>query len=392
MGDSCMTSKTLKPSYESFDEMPLPPDLLKGIYSYGFDQPSEIQKKGIAAILTKRDCVIQSQSGTGKTATFCIGFLSNIDIASKTSQCLVVSPTRELADQTLEVFKQLGHYMQGFRVHLSRGGTSPHDDIKGLRQQPHIIVATPGRFIDMCHKRVFNSTTIVHMCLDEADELLTLGFQEQIHEIMGYLNKIVQVCLVSATMPVGAHEIAKVFMNDPIKLLINDDELTLEGISQYFVNVGEYRHKFDTLMDIYQRVNISQAIIYCNKRRDAECLAERLQRERFTVACFHGEMSNGIRSKIINQFRAGVVRVLVTTDLLARGIDVQQVSLVLNYDLSKDVETYIHRIGRSGRFGRKGVAINLATSREVSILQDIEQFYETRIHELPENIEDVFSS
>jgi translation initiation factor 4A len=226
--------------------------------------------------------------------------------------------------------------------------------------------------------------------LDEADEMPSRGFKDQIYEVFKTLPNDVQVVLLSATMPAEVLEVTKKFMRDPIRILIKKEEITLEGIRQFYIAIEKEEWKFDTLCDLYDTVNITQAVIFCNTRRKVEELAENMENRKFTVSFMHGEMEQAERDLIMRQFRSGSSRVLITTDLLARGIDVQQVSVVINYDLPGNRENYIHRIGRSGRFGRKGVAINFVTSNDERTLKDLETYYNTQIEEMPSTIADYF--
>jgi len=225
--------------------------------------------------------------------------------------------------------------------------------------------------------------------LDEADEMLSRGFKDQIYDIFQFLPERVQVCLFSATMPAEILDISEKFMRDPIKILVQKDELTLEGIKQFYIHVEKEDWKFDTLCDLYETLTITQAIIYCNFKRKVDTLTDKMAQRDFTVSSMHGDMDGTQRDNIMKEFRSGSSRVLITTDLLARGIDVQQVSLVINYDLPKNRESYIHRIGRSGRFGRKGVAINFVTDDDIRAMRELEAFYNTQIEEMPMNVADL---
>ena len=227
------------------------------------------------------------------------------------------------------------------------------------------------------------------MILDEADEMLAQGFKAQIYDIYRYLPASTQVVLLSATLPASVLEITRKFMNDPVRILVKRDELTLEGIQQFFIAVEKEEWKFDTLCDLYDTLTITQAVIFCNTKQKVTWLADKLKEHHFTVSAMHGDMEQTQRDSVMEQFRSGSSRVLIATDLWGRGIDVQQVSLVICYDLPTNRELYIHRIGRSGRFGRKGVAINFVTSEDVKLLKDIEQFYSTQIDEMPSNVGDL---
>lgn len=227
------------------------------------------------------------------------------------------------------------------------------------------------------------------LVLDEADEMLSKGFKEQIYDIYRYLPPNAQVVLLSATLPHDVLEMTSKFMTDPIRVLVKRDELTLEGIKQFFVAVEREEWKFDTLCDLYDTLTITQAVIFCNTRRKVDWLADKMREANFTVCCMHADMEQKDRDAIMKQFRAGESRVLISTDVWARGLDVPQVSLVINYDLPNNRELYIHRIGRSGRYGRKGVAINFVKNDDIRILRDIEQYYSTQIDEMPMNVSEL---
>jgi len=375
-------------SIETFDQMELPEELLRGIYSYGFEKPSAIQQRAIKPTMLGRDLIAQAQSGTGKTATFAIGTLAKLDPKLKDCQALILAPTRELAQQIQKVVLALGDYMD-IAVHACVGGTAVRDDIRTLQGGVHIVVGTPGRVFDMINRRALRLDSIKQFFLDEADEMLSRGFKDQIYDIFKFLPETVQVCLFSATMPLDVLEVTERFMREPVRILVKKDELTLEGIKQFYIAVEREEWKLETLCDLYETLTITQAIIYCNTRRKVDWLQEEMQKRDFTVSCMHGDMDQRERDIIMREFRTGSSRVLITTDLLARGIDVQQVSLVINFDLPTNRENYIHRIGRSGRFGRKGVAINFLAEGDVRYLRDIEQFYTTEIVEMPLDVADL---
>jgi len=324
----------------------------------------------------------------GKTATFAIGTLAKIDPKQRDCQALILAPTRELAQQIQKVVLALGDYMD-IQVHACVGGTAVRDDIRILQQGVHVVVGTPGRVFDMINRRALRLDHIKQFFLDEADEMLSRGFKDQIYDIFKFLPETVQVCLFSATMPLEVLEVTERFMREPVRILVKKDELTLEGIKQFYIAVEHEEWKLDTLSDLYETLTITQAIIYCNTRRKVDWLQEEMQKKDFTVSCMHGDMDQRERDIIMREFRTGSSRVLITTDLLARGIDVQQVSLVINFDLPTNRENYIHRIGRSGRFGRKGVAINFLTEADVRYLRDIEEFYTTEITEMPMDVADL---
>lgn len=326
---------------------------------------------------------------TGKTAVFSIGSLQILDESSRECQVLILSPTRELAEQTQKVVSSLGDFLNA-KCHACIGGKSLGEDLKQLeRGGVQVVSGTPGRVFDLIRRNALSTAHLKAMVLDEADEMLNQGFKSQIYDIYRYMPASTQVVLMSATLPVSVLEITRKFMNDPVRILVKRDELTLEGIKQFFIAVDKEEWKFDTLTDLYDNLTITQAVIFCNTRQKVDWLAEKMKENNFTVSAMHGDMDQGQRDKVMEEFRCGSSRVLIATDLWGRGIDVQQVSLVICYDLPTNRELYIHRIGRSGRFGRKGVAINFVTSEDVRLLKDIEQFYSTQIDEMPLNVSDL---
>lgn len=373
---------------DSFDDMNLREALLRGIYAYGFEKPSAIQQRAIIPCIQGRDVIAQAQSGTGKTATFSVAILEKIDLRVTKCQALVLAPTRELAQQIQKVVLALGDYMNA-QCHACIGGTVVREDMRKLEQGVHIVVGTPGRVYDMINRRALDPSQIRMFVLDEADEMLSRGFKDQIYDVFRFMPSDIQVILLSATMPADVLEVTHRFMRDPVRILVKKEELTLEGIRQFYVQVEREDWKLDTLCDLYETLTITQAVIFCNTRRKVDWLTEKMHSRDFTVSAMHGDMDQKERDVIMREFRTGSSRVLITTDLLARGIDVQQVSLVINYDLPANRENYIHRIGRGGRFGRKGVAINFVTQDDVRTLHDIEQFYNTTIEEMPMNVADL---
>ncbi|KAJ2000152.1 translation initiation factor eIF4A [Coemansia thaxteri] len=374
---------------ESFDDMNLDDNLLRGIYAYGFERPSAIQQRAIVPVLKGHDVIAQAQSGTGKTATFSISILQKIDPTIPQIQALVLAPTRELAQQIQKVMASLGDFRKA-KIHACTGGTRVADDASALNSGVHVVVGTPGRVFDMIKRGALKTASIKLFALDEADEMLSRGFKDQIYEVFQLLPAEVQVVLLSATMPTEVFEVTDKFMRNPISILVKRDELTLEGIKQFYISVEREDFKFDTLADLYETINITQAVIFCNTRRKVDFLTEKLRERNFTVSAMHGDLEQGQRDAIMKEFRSGSSRILIATDLLARGIDVQQISLVINYDLPSSRENYIHRIGRGGRFGRKGVAINFVADDDVARLREIEGHYNTQIDEMPGDIASLF--
>ncbi len=369
--------------------MRLKDEILRGIYAYGFERPSSIQRQGIPAVAGGRDVIAQAQSGTGKTATFAIGALQRVDVALRETQVLVLSPTRELATQTAEVFRALGDYARA-QVHACIGGTKVGDDARRLEHGAHVVVGTPGRVYDMIRRQSLRMARVSMLVLDEADEMLGRGFKEQIYDIYRHVPPGAQVVLVSATLPADVLAVAEAFMADAVRITVRRSALTLDGIRQHRVAVGRDEWRFDTLCDLYDSIAIAQAVVFCASRKRVEWLAARLADAHFTVAAMHGEMPQRERDAIMAEFRRGSARVLVATDVWARGIDVQQVSVVFNYDVPPSPEAYLHRIGRSGRFGRKGLAITLVADEDEAAVRAIERHFSTTISPLPARLGDLF--
>jgi translation initiation factor 4A len=374
---------------ESFDQLDLKADLVRGIYGYGFVKPSVIQSKGVLPILKGKDTIAQAQSGTGKTATFAISILQLIDPDAARCQALVLAPTRELAQQIQRVIMCLGEYLK-VTVHICTGGTNVMDERKRLQEGVQVVVGTPGRVHDMLKRGFLKAEHLRLFVLDEADEMLGRGFQDQIKEIFKLIPGDVQIALFSATMPPEILGLTKDFMRDPATILVKNEELTLDGIKQFYIAIDKEEWKFDTLVELYNNIDIQQCIMYCNKKQKVDELTEKLKEKNFTVSSMHGDMDQNQRDLIMREFRTGTSRVLITTDLLARGIDIQQVSLVINFDLPLSKEKYIHRIGRSGRFGRKGVAINFVTPTDYKFLQEVEKYYNTEVVEMPLDVSNIF--
>ncbi|KAF5939546.1 hypothetical protein HYC85_023805 [Camellia sinensis] len=415
------TSKGVEPIM-SFDDMGIKDDLLRGIYNYGFEKPSAIQQRAVLPIIQGRDVIAQAQSGTGKSSMIALTVCQIVDTSSREVQALIMSPTRELATQTEKVILAIGNFIN-IQAHACVGGKSVGEDIRKLEYGVHVVSGTPGRVCDMIKRRTLRTRAIKLLILDESDEMLSRGFKDQIYDVYRYLPPELQVIislsrslscfynaanmlalvvvLISATLPNEILEMTSKFMTDPVRILVKRDELTLEGIKQFFVAVEREEWKFDTLCDLYDTLTITQAVIFCNTKRKVDWLTEKMRSNNFTVSSMHGDMPQKERDAIMAEFRAGETRVLITTDVWARGLDVQQastfiyllcflmVSLVINYDLPNNRELYIHRIGRSGRFGRKGVAINFVKSDDIKILRDIEQYYSTQIDEMPMNVADL---
>jgi len=377
---------------KDFDDLGLKESLLRGIYAYGWEKPSPIQSLGIKPMIEGRDILAQAQSGTGKTGAFTVASLQLINESNPEPQVLQLSPTRELADQTFQVATKLAEWIDGARVLKVVGGRQRRKDYEGLRSGAQFVVGTPGRVFDLLENGngAFATRSLRVLCLDEADELLSRGFKDAMYDIFQHMPPNVQVCLFSATMPMEVRQISEKFLQNPAQILVKAGQLTLDGIAQFYVNVGEEGYKTDVLCDLYQDISISQAVIFANTKVTVERLYRDLTAQNFTVSYIHGGMEQEERHLRMKEFKAGASRIMIATDLLARGIDVQDVSVVLNYDMPHEKENYIHRIGRSGRFGRKGVSINFVTNKDAHIVRSIEEFYSTVVEELPSDLSQVF--
>jgi superfamily II DNA/RNA helicase len=373
----------------TFDDFDLNDKLLRGIYSYGFENPSDIQIKALPIIKENKDLIAQAQSGTGKTGAFTIGALNLLDINLKKTQVLILNPTYELVNQNYDVTKALSQYMD-VTIMKVVGKTSVEECKRDLQKEPQIIIGTPGRVLDMIGKRFLYTNDIKLLVFDEADEMLSGGFQESIYNIIQYISKETQICLFSATKNEYTLDLCDKFLNNPETILVENQNVTLEGIKQFKVLINE-EWKYDTLIDIYNLLNISQCIIYINYKNKLMNIYDELIKNEYPVDYIHGEITKSERERKVLDFKNGKTRILLSTDLLSRGIDVQQLNLVINFDLPRSKETYVHRIGRSGRYGRKGVAINLVNNREAEYLRELEEHYKIQINELPQNVSEIFN-
>ena len=377
-------------SYEisSWDELDIDPNILRGIYAYGYEKPSPIQRKAIRPIIAGKDIIGQAQSGTGKTATFSIGALSTVRVSDPTTQVLILSPTRELTVQTAKVITSIGCMIPGLKVQTVFGGSQIEDN-NGFssRNVPHIMCGCPGRVFDMIRRDKMTCRNLRLVIIDEADEMLSSGFKEQVYGIFQHFNNDIQVALFSATLPANIFAITDRLMRDPVRICVKAEQLTLEGISQFYVAVDDDRQKYATLKHIFSYLTVSQCIIYCNSVKRVADLYDAMREDDFPVCCIHSSMDKGARETSIADFRNGKSRVLISSNVTARGIDIQQVSIVINFDVPKDIHTYLHRIGRSGRWGRKGVGINFITRRDISKLKEIEGYYSCEIREMPANLD-----
>lgn len=390
----------METSIFNFEDMNLKEQLLRGIYSYGFEKPSEIQLKSIVHVAAGKDIVAQSQSGTGKTGAFVIGMLQRINDKKPGCRAIILAPTRELASQICEVCKNIGYYMS-VRPILCVGGQQEENCTKKIlsTKGPYVCIGTSGKIIDLMNARILNPNDVEIIVVDEADEMLAKSmdknknnFQDQLKFIIQHVNTNTQICLFSATISNDTLKTTEQFLRDPMEILVKKEELTLEGIKQYYINVEKENYKLDTFCDLYDKICLGQSIVYVNSKKKLETLKNNLERRKFTISVIHSNMTASERTTVMSDFRKGKTRVLISTDLLSRGIDIQQVSIVINYDLPFDKSCYIHRIGRSGRFGRKGIAINFVTNNDAWIIGELQKFYLTQIDEMPYDMKEVFGS
>lgn len=390
--EEIILDKNVESEISTFEELDLSEELLRGIYSYGFEKPSPIQKLAIRPLIERRDILAQAQSGTGKTATFAIGSLSIVKPDDNFTQVLVLSPTKELSIQSANVYKSLGDQMKNLRVQTLYGGQNMEDfgsSDFSKRLHPHVICGCAGRVLDMMQRNRITSRKIKMVILDEADEMLSSGFKEQVYQIFQHFNNNIQVALFSATIPESIKPIVDKIVRNPVKISVKMEQLTLEGISQYYVAIEDDRQKYLALKDIYSNLSVSLCIIYANSVKRVTELYDAMIEDGFPVCCIHSNMDRTTRENSFKDFRQGKFRVLISSNVTSRGIDIQQVGTVINFDIPKCVHNYLHRIGRSGRWGRKGVGINLITRRDFFKLKEIERHYDIKVKELPADLKNL---
>jgi len=367
-----------------FEEFGLKRDLLMGIFEAGFEKPSPIQEESIPVALTGRDILARAKNGTGKTAAFVIPALEKINPKVSKIQCLILVPTRELAMQTSQVCKTLGKHL-GINVMVTTGGTGLRDDIVRLQDPVHIVVGTPGRILDLAGKQVADLSECPMFIMDEADKLLSVEFTPVIEQLLRFHPKDRQVMLFSATFPLSVKDFSDKNMVSPYEINLMD-ELTLRGITQYYAYVEE-KQKVHCLNTLFSKLQINQSIIFCNSTNRVELLAKKITELGYSCFYSHAKMAQQARNRVFHDFRNGVCRNLVCSDLLTRGIDIQAVNVVINFDFPKNAETYLHRIGRSGRYGHLGLAINLINWDDRFNLYNIERDLGTEIQPIPHTID-----
>ncbi|KAL2151175.1 hypothetical protein VTH82DRAFT_6273 [Thermothelomyces myriococcoides] len=367
-----------------FEDFGLKRDLLMGIFEAGFEKPSPIQEESIPVALTGRDILARAKNGTGKTAAFVIPALEKVNPKVSKIQCLILVPTRELAMQTSQVCKTLGKHL-GINVMVTTGGTGLRDDIVRLQDPVHIVVGTPGRILDLAGKQVADLSECPMFIMDEADKLLSAEFTPVIEQLLRFHPKDRQVMLFSATFPISVKDFADRNMSSPYEINLMD-ELTLRGITQYYAYVEE-KQKVHCLNTLFSKLQINQSIIFCNSTNRVELLAKKITELGYSCFYSHAKMAQQARNRVFHDFRNGVCRNLVCSDLLTRGIDIQAVNVVINFDFPKNAETYLHRIGRSGRYGHLGLAINLINWDDRINLYNIERDLNTEIQPIPQTID-----
>lgn len=374
---------------KSWEELEVDEKILRGINSMGFESPSPIQQRAIKPISMGRDIVAQAQSGTGKTATFAIGALSRVDFNLKKTQVIILSPTKELTIQTASVVSKLGVMIPELTVETMYGGVQSNSSSSNSflnTSKPQIICGCTGKINEMLRRNIINTSYIKLIIMDEVDEMLSVGFKDQVYNIFQFMNEDVQIALFSATMPPNIHNIVNRIVRNPVRILVKSEMLTLEGIRQFYVAVDDDGQKYETLKHLFSYLSMSQCIIYCNSVKRVCDLQEAMTQDNFPVCCIHRNMTKQERFNSFSDFKNGKSRVLISTNVTSRGIDIQQVSTVINFDVPHCIDNYLHRIGRSGRWGRKGVGINFVTRRDIDQLRRIEQHYDSQINEMPQDM------
>jgi translation initiation factor 4A len=361
---------------KKWDDLNLNTNLLRGIYANGFENPSEIQQRAILPIIERKDVIAQAQSGTGKTGAFSISTLQCVDVSVQETQAIIIAPTRELVTQIQSVISVLGTFMDELNTKLLIGGTSVAEDIEYFsKTTPHIVIGTPGRIFDMIRRRKLHAHTIKLFVLDEADEMLMSEFKTQIYNIFQYFGEKIQVAIFSATMPVEVLDLTNKFMNNPLKLTMKAEDLSLDGIEQFYIATINNEDKYQWLQNLFNKMSLNSTIIFVNDIQTVINLYTQMKKDGFPVCHIHSNLTKNERFDTLNDFKTNKYNILISSNLTARGIDIQQVNLVINLDIPGDVHTYLHRIGRSGRWGRKGTAINFVCEKDVRKMKYIEKHY-----------------
>jgi len=378
------TSDVTDTKGNEFEDFCLKRELLMGIFEKGWEKPSPIQEASIPIALSGRDILARAKNGTGKTGAYTIPCLEQIDPSKDIIQGMIIVPTRELALQTSQIAIEVSKHL-GIKTMVTTGGTNLKDDIMRIYEKVHLVVATPGRILDLMEKQVANVSKCKMLVLDEADKLLSQDFKGMLDRVISHLPPSRQILLYSATFPLTVETFMRKHLKDPYEINLMD-ELTLKGITQYYAFVQE-RQKVHCLNTLFSKLQINQSIIFCNSTQRVELLAKKITELGYSCYYIHAKMAQAHRNRVFHDFRAGLCRNLVCSDLFTRGIDIQAVNVVINFDFPKMAETYLHRIGRSGRFGHLGVAINLITYDDRFALHRIEQELGTEIRPIPRDID-----
>ncbi len=374
---------------QSFKDLPLSTEVLKGIEELGFDNLFPIQAQAITPLLEGKDVIGQAQTGTGKTAAFGVPMVERVDPTIHKVQGLVLVPTRELAVQDAENISLFAKYAK-LRVLPVYGGASIGNQIRALESGVHIVVGTPGRIIDLIERRILNLASVKVVVLDEADRMLDMGFIEDIGYILSRTPSNRQTSLFSATIDRTVMNVCNRYMRNPVKVLVSKDEIALTQMKQYYMVVNS-QSKFEALCRILGENHIGRAIIFCRTRRDTSTLADKLRRKGYNAEPLHAGFSQSQRDFAINSFKSGKLKLLVATDVAARGLDIEGVTHIINYDVPLDALVYFHRIGRTARVGREGTAITLVSYGELSGFDSIKALTKTKIEELAKATSDVDS-
>ncbi|EAN32896.1 DEAD-box ATP-dependent RNA helicase 8 [Theileria parva strain Muguga] len=378
------TEDVTKTRGSEFEDYFLKRELLMGIFEKGFERPSPIQEESIPIALAGHDILARAKNGTGKTAAFVIPLLQKLDTSEAQIQGLILLPTRELALQTSAVVKELGKYLE-VQCMVSTGGTSLRNDIMRLYKPVHILCGTPGRILDLTNKGVAVLSQCSTVVLDEADKMLSQEFCPIVEALLKFLPTEKQIILYSATFPASVQAFKEQYLPNAHEINLMDD-LTLKGITQFYAYVEE-RQKVHCLSTLFARLQINQAIIFCNSVVRVELLAKKITELGFSCFYIHAKMMQSHRNRVFHDFRNGACRCLVSSDLFTRGIDFRFVNVVVNFDFPKNSSTYLHRIGRSGRFGHLGLAINLVTEQDKEALFKIEEELATEIKPIPAHVD-----
>ena len=366
----------------TFEEMCLDTRIMRAIAEMGFEQPSPIQAQSIPIAVEGKDMIGQARTGTGKTASFGIPMLQRINPKDKNLQAIVLCPTRELAIQSANEIRKLAKFLHGIKVLPIYGGQEISKQIRSLKGGVQIVIGTPGRVMDHLRRHTLKPQTVDIVVLDEADEMLNMGFREDIETILGQLPEERQTMLFSATMPKPILEIAKRYLHEPEIVKVIQKELTVPKIEQYYYEVNP-RKKNEVLSRLLDMYDPSLSLVFCNTKRKVDELVADLKGRGYFAEGLHGDMKQSQRDRVMNGFRNGRTDILVATDVAARGIDVDDVEAVFNYDVPQDDEYYVHRIGRTGRAGREGRAFTLVVGKEIYKLKDIQRYCKTKIRRQP---------